>query len=353
MAPIVEKENLSALLVKKDDLQIVNLDIPKPKSSQVLLRMGPVGICGSDVHYLKHMQIGSFIVKEPMILGHESAGTVLEVGSEVKTLKVGDRVAIEPGVPCGRCSFCVGGNYNLCPDVEFLATPPYHGSLRQYHCHEAAFCFKLPENVSLEEGALLEPLSVGVHANRKAEVTFGDLVLVCGAGPIGLVNVMVAKAAGASLVVCTDIDDKRLDFALNCGSDKVLNVRGLSEITAAEKIIELLQNRRPNRVIECSGAQSSARAAIHAIAAGGKMALVGLAPSDDLTLPMITASCKEVSITGVFRYANCYPTALNLVASGKVDVKKLVTHRFDLKDSIKAFATTFNGEGVKVVINCS
>ncbi|XP_075242692.1 sorbitol dehydrogenase-like [Convolutriloba macropyga] len=298
MAPNIAgtQSNLSALLVEKDEIRMVNLGIPEPKQTQVLIQMGSVGICGSDVHYWKHMQIGSFIVKEPMILGHESSGTVIKVGSGVKNLQVGDRVAIEPGVPCGRCEFCVSGVYNLCPDIEFLATPPYHGSLRQYHCHEAAFCFKLPDHVTLEEGALLEPLAVGVQANKRAGVTFGDVVLICGAGPIGLVNLMVAKAAGASQVICTDIDDKRLQFASECGADNVLNVRGLSDMEASEKIIALFGNKRPNRVIECSGAQSSVRTGLYAIRAGGKMALVGMAPNDDVTLPMITSSVKEVDI---------------------------------------------------------
>ncbi|KAK8374803.1 hypothetical protein O3P69_015526 [Scylla paramamosain] len=196
-------DNLSAVLYAKNDLRMENRLIPEPGPNEVLLHMSCVGICGSDVSYLKRGAIGDFIVKAPMVLGHESSGVVAKCGSNVKNLKPGDRVAIEPGVPCRMCNFCKSGKYNLCPDVVFCATPPYDGSLCRYYKHAADFCFKLPDHVSLEEGAILEPLSVGVHACRRAGVTMGSNVLVLGAGPIGLVSLLTAKAMGASQICVT------------------------------------------------------------------------------------------------------------------------------------------------------
>lgn len=346
------KTNLSAVLKCKDDLRLENRPVPNPASNEVLVAIHSVGICGSDVHYWKRGCIGDFIVKEPMIVGHETSGTILKVGEAVNNFKEGDRICIEPGVPCRTCEFCKKGRYNLCPDIKFCATPPIDGSLCQYYCHAADFCYKLPDHVSLEEGALMEPLSVAVHACRRASVTAGSYVLICGAGPIGLVNLLVSKAMGASKICITDICSNRLDMAKKLGATFQINVKDRK----MEEIIEEVKSKfgdSPNITIECSGAEPSVKLGIKVTKRGGVIVLVGLG-APEITIPIVDATVREVDIRGVFRYANCYPVALDLVASGAVDVKPLITHRFQLRDTLKAFETAHTGDGgaIKVIINC-
>jgi len=330
-------------------------DVPNPKDDEVLLKMDSVGICGSDVHYWTHGSIGDFIVKAPMVLGHEAAGIVEKCGKNVTHLKPGDRVAIEPGVACRKCDYCKTGKYNLCPEMKFCATPPYHGNLCRYYAQDADFCFKLPDNVSLEEGALMEPLSVGVHACRRAGVCLGKTVLICGAGPIGLVNLLTAMAMGASEVVITDISEHRLEVARKMGASATFFVqRGSSAEDNAEAIAKLFRDgRQPDITIECSGAESSICTGILATRSGGCLVLVGLGPAK-VQIPIVNAACREVDIRGIFRYANCYPAAIEMVASGKVDVKPLITHRFKLEETLAAFETAKTGAGnaIKVMIKC-
>jgi len=351
MAP---HDNLTAILYKTDDIRLEQQDIVEPAPDQVLLKMDSVGICGSDVHYWTHGAIGDFIVKAPMVLGHEAAGVVAKLGSNVTNLKVGDRVAIEPGVPCGGCSYSKSGAYNLCINMKFCATPPVHGNLARYYAHSANYCYKLPDNVSLEEGALMEPLAVGVHACRRAGVSLGKRVLICGAGPIGLVNLLTAKAMGASEVIITDIMDNRLEVAKSMGADYTYKAtRGKTAEDMAADVKELLGGEMPDITIECSGVESSVRFGIMATKSGGCLVLVGLG-KPEIMMPIVNAAVREVDIRGIFRYANCYPTAIAMVASGKVDVKPLITHRFKLEETLQAFETAKTGAGgaIKVMIKC-
>ncbi|CAF1072190.1 unnamed protein product [Didymodactylos carnosus] len=288
--------------------------------------MQAVGICGSDVHYWKRGCIGDFVVRAPMILGHESAGKVVKLGPNVKHLKEGDRVTIEPGVPCRRCDFCKSGRYNLCADVQFLATPPVHGSISKYHTHAADFCFKLPDHVSYEEGAFCEPLGVGVHACRRAGVTVGSKVFITGA----------------------DISQSRLDFAKSMGADSVFLADNDPQKTA--KIIEQKFGCMPNISIECTGAESCIQSVIYHLEVL-LCILVGLG-KPLAQLPVVNAAVREVDIRGVFRYVNCYPAALSLIASGRIQVKPLITHRFDLQEAVKAFEMAESGEAIKVMIHC-
>jgi len=348
-------DNLTAILYKTNDIRMEQTPIPTPKDDEVLLKMDSVGICGSDVHYWTHGAIGDFVVKAPMILGHEAAGIVEKIGKNVKHLQPGDRVAIEPGVACRMCDYCKNGKYNLCPEMKFCATPPYHGNLCRYYAQDADFCFKLPDNVSLEEGALMEPLSVGVHACRRAGVALGKTVLICGAGPIGLVNLLTATAMGASEIVVTDISGHRLEVAKKMGASATFLVqRGTTSEENAASIAKLFREcRQPDITIECSGAESSICTGILATRSGGCLVLVGLGPAK-VQIPIVNAACREVDIRGIFRYANCYPTAIEMVASGRVDVKPLITHRFQLDETLKAFETTKTGAGnaIKVMIKC-
>jgi L-iditol 2-dehydrogenase len=242
------QDNLSAVLLEKGNLKLEQRPMPaKLGPNDVLIRIHSVGICGSDVHYWVNGCIGDFIVRAPMVLGHETSGVVAQVGSGVKHLKQGDRVAIEPGVPCRMCQYCKHGQYNLCPDMGFCATPPYDGTLTRYFAHPADFCYKLPDHVSFEEGAMLEPLSVAVQACRRANITFGENVLICGAGPIGLVNLLTAKAQGAAKVCITDIDEHRLSVAKSLGADFTYRITKKDVRGMAEDIANLFGGHRFGR----------------------------------------------------------------------------------------------------------
>lgn len=314
--------------------------------------MACVGICGSDVHYLIRGRIGDFIVKDPMIMGHEASGIVAKVGKNVKHLKEGDRVAIEPGVPCRVCQFCKEGKYNLCPDIVFCATPPVHGNLSRYYVHAADFCYKLPDHVSLEEGALLEPLAVGVHACRRGGVGLGSTVLITGAGPIGLVTLITAKAMGAAKVLITDIVDHRLGVATDLGADYIYLSKVGEDEQETVKAVKSLLGGPPDISIDCSGAEANIRLTILATKSGGVAVIVGMGASE-VKIPLVNALAREVDIRGIFRYANDYPIALSMVASGVANVKKLITHNFTLEDTIKAFevAKTGTGNPIKVMIH--
>ncbi|XP_045775863.1 sorbitol dehydrogenase-like [Maniola jurtina] len=344
------QDNLSAVLYKTKDLRLEQTPIPEIADDEVLLRMDCVGICGSDVHYWQSGACGPFVVKEPMIMGHEASGVVAKLGAKVKSLKVGDRVAIEPGVPCRCCEFCKTGRYHLCPDIMFCATPPAHGNLARYYKHAADFCYKLPDHVSMEEGALLEPLTVGIHACRRGGVAAGDVVLVLGAGPIGLVTMLAAKAMGASKILITDILQARLDVAKELGADYTLLVtRDSQEAELVRKVHEILGGH-PDISIDASGAQSTVRLSLLATKSGGVAVLVGMG-SPEMTVPLAGTVTREVDIRGIFRYANEYPIALSLVASNKINLKPLVTHHFSLEESLEAYEVARRGLGIKVMIH--
>ncbi|XP_078703550.1 sorbitol dehydrogenase-like [Branchiostoma floridae x Branchiostoma belcheri] len=346
----MSEPNISAVLLEKGNLKMEERPIPKPGKNEVQIAIHSVGICGSDVHFWTDGSIGPFLVKSPMVLGHEASGTVCQLGEGVTHLNIGDRVAIEPGIPCRQCVACKGGKYNLCPDVKFCATPPVDGSLCRYYVHPADLCFKLPDNVSYEEGALLEPLSVAVHACRRSGVTIGSNVLVCGAGPIGLVCLLAAKAMGAAKVVITDIDAKRLECARQMGADVTVDVTSRDGRAVADQVVQEL-GCQPDVTIECSGAEPSIHAGIYATQPGGVLMIVGCG-RQLATIPLLDAALKEVDIRGNLRYCNDYPTALAMVASGQVNVKPLVTHRYSLEQTLEAFEFAKKGEGIKVMIHC-
>lgn len=350
------QENLSVVLYKKReekpqcDIVLENRPIREPADDEVVLKMHSVGICGSDVHYWINGRIGDFIVNDPMVIGHEAAGTVERCGKGVTHLKPGDRVAIEPGYPLVNDEFSKSGRYNL-SQVYFCATPPDHGNLQRFYTHKADFCYKLPDNVTFEEGALIEPLSVGIHACRRAGISLGQKVLICGAGPIGLVSLIVAKAMGAASVIITDLFENRLQKAKELGADYILQIkRGESAQDTAKRITETL-GVMPDRTIECTGAQSAIQAGIYATKSGGCLLLVGLGP-ENVTVPLVNAAVREVDIKGVFRYCNTWPTAISMLASGQVNVKPLVTHRFPMEKSLEAFECTRDSKGIKVMLKC-
>ncbi|XP_038072107.1 sorbitol dehydrogenase-like isoform X2 [Patiria miniata] len=339
---MLEMENLSAVMKKKGELVLENTPIPLPGTEEVQIRVSAVGICGSDNHYLEHGGIGPFRVTSPVILGHEPAGVVCALGEGVTSLQVGDRVAIEPGVPCRMCSYCKEGRYNLCPDIVFCANKPTRGFMRRFSCHNADFCHKLPDHVSLEEGAILEPLSVAIHACRRAEICLGSRVLIMGAGAIGLLSMLTAKAMGATRLIVTDVVQDRLDFAKKLGAHHALRVDTRDAEEMARRV-EAALGCKPEISIECSGAEPSIQTGTYATRSGGVLVLVGNGSTPTVNLPLVNAAVREVDIRCCFRYVNCYPLALEMIASGKVDAKPLITHHFPLEKTLEAFETSRTG----------
>lgn len=324
-------------------------DIPEPKADEVLVKLEYVGICGSDLHYYETGAIGDYVVKPPFVLGHEPGGTVVEVGKNVTHLKVGDRVALEPGKTCGHCEFCKQGKYNLCPEVVFFATPPVDGVFQEYVAHEADLCFKLPENVSTLEGALIEPLAVGFHAAIQGDAHLGQKAVVMGAGCIGLVSMMALKARGVSEVYVVDIMEKRLEKAMELGASGVIN--GTRE-DVLERVKELTDNKGMDLVIETAGTEITTRQAIHMAKKGSVIVLVGYSKSGEMKLPMSLVLDKELTFKTVFRYRHIYPMAIDAVASGKVNLKGIVTNIFALDEAQKAMDYSVNNKAdiVKAVI---
>ena len=303
--------------------------IPTPKADEVLVKLEYVGVCGSDLHYYETGAIGDFVVEPPFVLGHEPGGTVVEVGSNVTHLKVGDRVALEPGKTCGHCKFCREGKYNLCPDVVFFATPPVDGVFQEYVAHEAALCFKLPDNVSTLEGALIEPLAVGFHAAIQGDAHLGQKAVVMGAGCIGLVSLMALKAHGVEEVYVVDVMDKRLGKAMELGATAVIN--GKREDVVA-RLNELTGGAGTDLAIDTAGSEFTVRQAIMAAAKGSTIVLVGYSKSGEMNMPTDFILNKELTLKSVFRYRHIYPIAIEAVASGKVNLKGIVSNIFPLSD---------------------
>lgn len=326
--------------------------IPVPKENEVLVKLEYVGICGSDLHYYETGAIGNYVVKPPFVLGHEPGGTVVEVGKQVTHLKVGDRVALEPGKTCGHCEFCKTGRYNLCPDVVFFATPPVDGVFQEYTAHEADLCFKLPEQVSTLEGALIEPLAVGFHAAMQGGAKAGQTAVVMGAGCIGLVTMMALKAMGVSRVYVVDIMQKRLDKAMELGADQVIN--GTKQ-NVVDTVMELTQGKGCDLAVETAGTETTTVQTIRMTKKGAVIVLVGYSKSGEMTLPVSLALDKELTFKTVFRYRHMYPLAIDAVASGKVNLKGIVTNIFPLDDAQEAMDYSVNNKAdiVKAVIRIS
>jgi L-iditol 2-dehydrogenase len=303
------------------DVTVEERPVPTPGPGEVLVRVTSVGVCGSDVHYYDHGRIGPYVVDRPLVLGHEAGGEVVATGPGVDPAATGRRVSVEPGVPCRSCAQCLAGRYNLCPDVRFFATPPYDGAFCEYVCVPAAFAHPVPESISDDAAGLLEPLSVGVWACRRGQVTAGSRVLVTGAGPIGLVAAQAARAYGATEVVVTDVNPHRLALAERLGAVAL----DVSRTPVGEAGLE------PEVLLECSGHPQATRDAIRTVARAGHVVLVGMG-GDELPLPLPYVQDRELTITGAFRYANTWPTAIALAAAGTVDLDALVTGHYGLDE---------------------
>lgn len=323
----------------KEKMNIVIRDdqpIPEPSADQVLIKMEYCGVCGSDVHFYREGKVGDTPAPADFILGHEVAGTIVKTGKNVTCLIPGDRVALEPGYTCGKCEFCKTGRYNLCPDVHFFAAPPVAGALMEYVVHPADMCFKLPSNVSTEEGALVEPLAVGMHAAAQANVTLGSSVLILGGGCIGLVTLLAAKARGASQIVVVDLYEKRLNMAKELGASAVINAR---DEDVAERVNDLFGRLGADIVFETAGSVPTIQETPFFVKPGGTICLVGMAAESMVNYNFNQIMMKEVTIKSVFRYRNLYPAAIAAIASGSIDVKQIVTHRFLFEEADLAFRT--------------
>lgn len=315
--------------------------IPAVKPDDVLVKLEYVGICGSDMHLFKDGYIGENYVKEPMVLGHEPGGVVVEVGANVKNLKVGDRVAVEPGVPCWHCEFCKTGRYNLCPNVYFYASlPVVEGCFAEYIAHPANLCYNLPENMTTMEGALMEPLAVGFHAAMQSGIKVGSKAVVIGAGCIGLVTMLSIKSMGVEEVIVVDLMQNRLDRALELGASKVVNARDEDSV---KKVLELTDGGA-DYVYETAGSEVSIFQTAKMVKRGGVITLVGYTKDGIAKMNVNWLIDNEVTIKTVFRYRNIYPIAIEAVSKGIIPLKKIASDIYEFKDIQLAMEHSINNK---------
>lgn len=357
-------DNPAFVLTDVKKVTFENRPVPQLKEpTDVRVRIEKTGICGSDVHYWQKGRIGDFVLNGPMGLGHESSGVIEAVGSKVKGLKAGDRVAIEPGVPCRFCDFCREGLYNHCPDTVFAATPPHDGTLQKYYITSFDYCYKIPDHLDMEQAAMVEPVSVAVQIAKRAQLKATDEVVVFGCGPIGLLCQAVAKAYGCKKVVGVDISDSRLEFAKGYAADHVFKMpspgEDESEEAFAKRAAESLKTEcglksiGADVILEATGAQPCIQAGVFASRPEARFVQAGMG-REFVSFPTTAALIKQLNWTGSLRYtAGVYPTAVELVALGKVDVKPLITNRFKFEQAEQAFELVKAGKEsvVKVIID--
>ncbi|WP_424968670.1 NAD(P)-dependent alcohol dehydrogenase [Dinoroseobacter sp. S375] len=338
------------VLEEKHKLALREIALPEDLGpDDVRIEIDTVGICGSDVHYYTHGKIGPFVVTAPMVLGHEASGTVRAVGAEVTHLAPGDRVCMEPGIPDPRSKASKLGIYNVDPAVRFWATPPIHGCLTPSVIHPAAYTYKLPDSVSFAEGAMVEPFAIGMQAAARARITPGDIALVTGAGPIGIMVALAALAGGCAEVYITDVVDEKLAIAGGYDNVHPINV---TKTDAARTLAEATGGWGADVVFECAGAPASIQTALEAAAPGGCVVWVGM-PVDPVPVDIVLAQSKELRMETVFRYANVYDRAIALIGSGKVDLKPLISDTFAFADSIAAFDRAVEARPTDVKIQIS
>lgn len=339
----------AAVLQKPFEITMEELPLPKTDKDEVLVKIMAVGVCGSDVHYYEHGKIGPYVVRKPIILGHECAGIVAAIGENVTRFKLGDRVAVEPGVTCGRCEACKKGRYNLCPDVQFLATPPVDGAFVQYIKHREDFLFPIPDHLSFEEAALNEPFSVGIHAAKRAGLQPGSTVAIMGMGPVGLMALFAAKTFGAKEIIVADVEPIRLEAAKKLGATHTIHVL---EKDPVREIRVLTNGLGADAVFETAGNPKALQSALASVRRGGKMSIVGLPPQEEISVNVPMIVDNEIDIYGVFRYANTYPQGIAFLSSGTADIKSLITDRYALEQTKEALerARTNKSGSLKVMV---
>lgn len=341
----------AALLYGKRDIRIEKVKRPTARPDEVVVQIKAVGICGSDIHYYQDFSMGkTYQMKAPQILGHEPSGIVVEVGENVKGLQIGDRVTIEPGETCGHCRFCKSGHYNLCKDVRFLSVPGNKGAFAEYVAMRSDMVFKIPDQLSYEIACLAEPLSVGLHACKLAEVKPGERIMILGGGPIGLMAAAAALAFGITDITLGDIQENRLEFAKeHCHVEKVINTRNL---TAEEILKAVAEGEGFDCVIETSGASAADYMTVDLVRKGGRISLIGIPREEAVPFHIFDIIDKEITLKGVFRYTNCYPLAIQILKSNVIDFGAMITNRFSLEDTGEAleYALTHKQNSIKTVV---
>lgn len=326
----------ASVLTAQGQIHVEQRPVPTPGPGEVLIRVTAVGVCGSDVHYYEHGRIGPYVVEEPLILGHEAAGEIVGTGSGVDAARIGERVSVEPQRPCRRCEFCREGSYNLCPSIEFYATPPVDGAFCEYVTIDDEFAYAIPDGMSDNAAALLEPLSVAIAAAQKGGIAVGDTVLIAGGGPIGIIAGQVARAFGAADVVVSDISATRRQIAERYG------LRTLDPVTDAVEEVSA------HVFIDASGATPAIVSGVRATRSGGTVVLVGSA--DEFPLSVSEVAMRELNVTGIFRYTNTWPIARQLVESGAVELDSLVTHEYGLEQVEEALTAKNTEDALKRVV---
>lgn len=330
----------ASVLVSQDTIELQERPVPRPAPGEVLIRVRSVGVCGSDVHYFREGRIGSMVVESPLILGHEVSGVVAAVGEGVDISRVGQRVAVDPQRPCRKCRFCKSGNLNLCRSMEFYATPPVDGAFADYVTAPADFVYVLPDVLSDNAGALLEPFSVGLWACGKASIKPGGSVLISGAGPIGAMAAQSARAYGATDVVVTDLVESRRERILKFGATSAMDPRS-KDYSPADLEVDAF--------IECSGAEAALLDGLEALRPAGTAVMVGLGP-ENMTLPVQDIMTKELIVTGMFRYVNTWPQVIAYAQQPTIDLDAMVTAEYDLDHVEEALSSDADPTSMKSVV---
>lgn len=356
-------ENPGLQVTPDHKLELIEAPVHTPGAGDVLLHIKACGICGSDIHFWKHGRIGELRFEGNCILGHEASGVVVKVGEGVTNVVEGDRVAIEPQVPCGQCYLCMDGNYNLCPDVQFSGVYPYEGAIQRYKVHKARFVHKMPDNMTFAQGALVEPLSVAYHGIQKALVGspnvdhLGRGIMISGAGTIGLCTLLLAKASGASTLVISDISESRLEFAKSLVPevktykvDKALNHK--ENAKEIRKLFGTTEYEAPTVVYECTGVASGILTGAFTVRRSGTLLVIGVGSDEIDHFPFMHLSLAEIDVKFINRYHDSWSAVINLIANKVISVDKLVTHRFPIERAVDAFNAIITPEAnsVKVLI---
>lgn len=342
----------AAVMIEPDKMVVREVNVPQFCDNEVLIQVKAVGVCGSDIHFFHHGKIGMYTVETPYVLGHECAGVVVAAGKNVKGLKTGDRVAVEPGLYCGTCEFCRSGRYNLCDEMTFLATPPVPGSLCEYIAVREDLAYPIPDSVSFEEAAMIEPLSVGIHCMNRINMKQGENIFIMGAGPVGLAAVIAAKYYGAKEIVIADIVPYRLEIAKKLGATMTINPL---ESDGGVLMQQLARERKLHAGIEVSGSPEGLKNVLGLVRKGGKIAAVAVPGSLNASINVQDLVDKELTVYGIFRYINTYPTGRDIAVSLASDIRELITHRYPLAQAQDAFefARLHKNECIKVVIDPS
>lgn len=325
----MEKQMRVAVMNGKQDVSIELRPVPVPGAGEVLIRIQTVGVCGSDLHYYAEGKIGDIPVQTPFVLGHEIAGTIVALGEGVQGLQTGDLVAVEPGIPCGTCEMCRSGQYNLCPEMRFLATPPYDGAFSEYLAYPAKWVFRLPEGMTATQGALIEPLAVGMHAAQLAEASLGQSAFIFGCGCIGLVTLLALRSRGVSEIYMCDVIERRMEKAMELGATAVFDSR---KCDVAQEILRLTDGRGVDCVFEMTGNHNALMQTVDVACKGGVIVLVGLGPQSVMPFNFEKLIWNQVQIRPCFRYKNIYPKAIRAISSGMIHVVDIVSDRVRLEE---------------------